>query len=72
MIETGEYTLKWLCSLIPYLLVGWLIHSYGWGNTNIWMILGIILLARLGFNIMEAIAVLFARRRYYRARATKV
>jgi len=71
MIETGEYTLKWLCSFLPYLLMGWLIHSFGWGNTNIWMILGIILLALLWFNIMEALTLLFARRSYYKARATK-
>ena len=72
MIDTRGYTVNWLCLLIVYLLAGWLIYTLGWGDRNLWMIYGVMLLVLLVFNIIEAIGVLFAWKFYYRSGDNKV
>jgi hypothetical protein len=72
MNETRGYTVNWLCLLIVYLLAGWLIYTIGWGDRNLWMIYGVMLLVLLVFNIMGAIGVIFAWRIHHKSGDNKV
>jgi hypothetical protein len=66
MLERRGYIVNKLCSLIPYLLVAWVLNEFVGEGSYFWMILGIMLLIRLGFSIMEAIGGILAWRFYNR------